>query len=139
MATFDDAALVKVLGLLDALRAAADEVTGWEAHIEQIGQALAEMENAGIAAGTVRELFGALERWQSSADAALGLMRLRTLRLLQLPNGPDGEAGGDTGSVREPMVPVGPTGGVGQSREEPLPTAAPTPMRGFLIDDDPDA
>ena len=141
MAAFDDAALAKVLGLLDALRAAADEVNGWEAHIEQIGEALAEMEKTGIAAGPVRELFGALERWQSSAGAALGLMRLRTLRLLQQPNGSDGpdEAGGYTGGVREPLVPVGPTGGVGEALEEPLPTAASIPMRGFLIDEDSDA
>ena len=115
MAAFDDAALAKVLGLLDALRAAADEVNGWEAHIEEIGEALAEMEKAGIAAAPVRELFGALERWQSSAGAALGLMRLRTLRLLQQPNDPDGpgnsdEAGGYMGGVREPLVPVGPPG-----------------------------
>lgn len=141
MAGFDDAALTKVLGLLDALRAAADEVSGWESHIEQIGEALAEMEKTGIAAGSVREMFGALERWQSSAGAALGLMRLRTLRLLQQPNGPGGpdEAGGNTGGVREPLVPVGPSGGVGEARDEPLATAAPTPMRGFLIDEDPDA
>lgn len=144
MAAFDDAALTKVLGLLDALRAAADEVSGWEAHIEQIGEALAEMEKAGIAAGPVRELFGALERWQSSAGAALGLMQLRTLRLLQQPNGSDGpggpdDAGGYTGGVREPLVPAGPTGGMGETLEEPLASAAPTPMRGFLIDEDPDA
>jgi hypothetical protein len=141
LAAFDDAALAKVLGLLDALRATADEVNGWEAHIEQVGEALAEMEKAGIAASPVRELFGALERWQSSAGAALGLMRLRTLRLLQQPNSPDrpDEAGGYTGGVREPLVPVGPTGGVGEALIEPLPTAAPIPMRGFLIDEDPDA
>jgi hypothetical protein len=119
-------------------------VDGWEAHIEQIGEALAEMEKTGIAAGPVRELFGALERWQSSAGAALGLMRLRTLRLLQQPNGPGSQggpddAGGDPGGVREPLVPVGPTGGLGETREEPLSQAAPTPMRGFLIDEDPDA
>ncbi|MBS2532575.1 hypothetical protein KGQ20_07300 [Catenulispora sp. NF23] len=47
MAAFDDAALTKVLGLLDVLGAAADEVSGWEAHIEQIGEALAEMEETG--------------------------------------------------------------------------------------------
>ncbi|MEY9861468.1 hypothetical protein ABH935_007109 [Catenulispora sp. GAS73] len=141
MATFDDAALTKVLGLLDALRAAADEANGWEAHIEAIGEALADMEKTGIVAVPVRELFGALERWQSSASAALGLMRLRTLRLLQQPNGPGGsdEAGGYAGGVREPLVPAGPTGGVGEALEEPLTPAAPTPMRGFLIDEDVDA
>ncbi|WP_268908369.1 hypothetical protein [Catenulispora pinistramenti] len=37
--------------------------------------------------------------------------------------------------MREPLVPVGPPGGVGEAREEPLTSAAPTPMRGFLIDD----
>jgi hypothetical protein len=102
---------------------------------------MAEMEKTGIAAGPVRELFGALERWQSSAAAALGLMRLRTLRLLQQPGGPGGpdEAGGTTGGVREPLVPVGPPGGIGEAREEPLTSAAPTSMRGFLIDDDSDA
>ncbi|MBS2531673.1 hypothetical protein KGQ20_02690 [Catenulispora sp. NF23] len=139
MVTFDDASLAKVLGLLDAVRVAADEVNGWETQIEHIGEALAEMEKAGIAAGSVRELFGALERWQSSAGAALGLMRLRTLRLLQQPTGPSGpdEAGGDAGGVREPLLPVGPTGGVGEARKEPLTQAAPTAMRGFLIDEDP--